>query len=389
MTRELLRLPWRGRHVPHAVLDILRGCNIRCRACYNQLPPFAKPLQQIEQELDLLQQMRRLDSVAIAGGEPLLHPELPAVLRLVKSRGLSVELFSNGVGLSPDALHALKRAGLDLLFLHIDAHQTRPDLPDHGPAAVDDLRRRLFADAAAAGLEAGLAVTAYPDSPADTLTAMQFVLTSPHADYLLATLHRPSPAPSTLNGDLTCGMHSQPPDEPWLLAHRPSDMLDLQMLIWDRFALHPFAFIPSFADPGDVRWLTYLVGAVLSPTAPPVLRSLHASAAERLFLALHRVIKGRYPFFIPHSPARFRLQLLLSALSGGNAGGNLRLLLTAIRPGRPLRAKRLLLQLPARVDAGGRLVHCDHCPDATVRNGRLVPVCVVDDLAPISSENLS
>jgi len=36
------------------------------------------------------------------------------------------------------------------------------------------------------------------------------------------------------------------------------------------------------------------------------------------------------------------------------------------------------------VDAENRVIHCSHCPDAVLQAGRLVPVCLTDqvDAAP-------
>lgn len=46
-----------------------------------------------------------LDGLAITGGEPTLHPELPAFIAQVKSLGYSVKLDSNGT--NPDMLNYL------------------------------------------------------------------------------------------------------------------------------------------------------------------------------------------------------------------------------------------------------------------------------------------
>ena len=43
----MMRLPWRGRTVPHAVVDIIRGCNCRCANCYNSAAPRAKPMAEV------------------------------------------------------------------------------------------------------------------------------------------------------------------------------------------------------------------------------------------------------------------------------------------------------------------------------------------------------
>ena len=73
---DAMRLPWTGRNVPHAVLDLLRDCDVRCPGCYNarSFPP--KPLEQIRGELEALLAARRLHTVTLSGGEPLLHPQL-------------------------------------------------------------------------------------------------------------------------------------------------------------------------------------------------------------------------------------------------------------------------------------------------------------------------
>ena len=51
-----------------------------------------------------------LDGVAFTGGEPLLRPELPALLEQVKALGYAVKLDTNGF--HPRALEAVIRAGL-------------------------------------------------------------------------------------------------------------------------------------------------------------------------------------------------------------------------------------------------------------------------------------
>ena len=47
----MMRLPWYGKTVPHGVLDILRGCNCRCAACYNaDRAVVCKTLDQLKAE---------------------------------------------------------------------------------------------------------------------------------------------------------------------------------------------------------------------------------------------------------------------------------------------------------------------------------------------------
>ena len=136
MKNGAIRLPWTSDTVPHAVLDILRGCNIRCRDCYNLQPDHVRPLAEIEEQLDALMCLRRLQSVSIVGGEITLHPDLVEIIRLVRQRGLFVELFTNGVALNDDLLARLKEAGANVIFLHIEPQQRRPDLPAEATAMI-------------------------------------------------------------------------------------------------------------------------------------------------------------------------------------------------------------------------------------------------------------
>jgi hypothetical protein len=50
---------------------------------------------------------------------------------------------------------------------------------------------------------------------------------------------------------------------------------------------------------------------------------------------------------------------------------------------RSLRFQYIVLQMPPTFRVGATEVEmCYHCPDATIRNGRLTPVCIADWIAP-------
>lgn len=372
------RLPWSGPWVPHALLDLLRGCNISCRACYNTGAPRMKSWDEICEEFALLTARRRLDSIALIGGEPTLHPQLDAIVRLIKQAGLSVELFTNGVLLDQERLARLKAAGADVIFLHIDAHQQRPDVPPGDGVALRALWARLAAAVAAAGMEVGLAITAYDDGPEEIDAAVDFVLHSPCADYLLVTLQRDTQALGDLTGDLDVGIRGQSPAAVSAPAALSIPFLHARLL--QRPGLAPFAYLGSNRDPQAARWLSYLVGSIVHRNGTARWVGLKASGFERLFLWLCRQGRGRYPFFTPQAPGRIRAQLLLNAFSGGRLFANLQLLAHSLGRRRSLRAKKILLQCPAELAPDGSLTHCEPCPDATVRHGKLVPVCIGDQV---------
>ena len=90
----------------------LGGCNFRCPYCHNwELLGDAEEVMTVEALLSFLRKRQGiLDGVCITGGEPTLHPELPALLQAVRELGYAVKLDTNGY--RPEVLGALLNAGL-------------------------------------------------------------------------------------------------------------------------------------------------------------------------------------------------------------------------------------------------------------------------------------
>ena len=90
----------------------LGGCNFRCPYCHNwELLGDAEEVMTVEGLLSFLKKRQGiLDGVCITGGEPTLHPELPALLQAVRELGYAVKLDTNGY--RPEVLGALLNAGL-------------------------------------------------------------------------------------------------------------------------------------------------------------------------------------------------------------------------------------------------------------------------------------
>ena len=97
-----------------AALLFTAGCNLRCPFCHNALlvthQKDAPPIPTEEIMTYLRKRKGLLDCVVISGGEPLLYPELPLVLREIKALGYDIKIDTNGT--FPDRLHALMEEGL-------------------------------------------------------------------------------------------------------------------------------------------------------------------------------------------------------------------------------------------------------------------------------------
>lgn len=133
------------------------ACNLACRQC--NIGRLGSPSDQEIKEprlRDLIDQFQAnyVRVIEFLGGEPLLRPDFPSVLRYAKSRGLDVWLVTNGQLVDRAMADDLVSAGLDLVIVSIDgASAESHDLTrghkgafERATAAVrhlDDARRRL------------------------------------------------------------------------------------------------------------------------------------------------------------------------------------------------------------------------------------------------------
>ena len=90
------------------------GCNFRCPFCHNAalvLPELMDRENQEEKVLSFLKKRQGvLEGVAITGGEPLLHADVPEFLAKVRELGFKIKLDTNGS--FPDRLIEIVNAGL-------------------------------------------------------------------------------------------------------------------------------------------------------------------------------------------------------------------------------------------------------------------------------------
>ena len=98
---SLFRVPWTSSDNAMSWLEPTRRCNITCDACFaTNDPESEKPLDRIEREVEAILKLRRSDGMFIAGGEPLTHPGIVDIVRMVAARRLKPILVTNGVGLT-------------------------------------------------------------------------------------------------------------------------------------------------------------------------------------------------------------------------------------------------------------------------------------------------
>jgi hypothetical protein len=354
-----------SREVPHAVLESNYNCNRKCRHCYNRFRDIVKPLGQIKAEIDEMLSVRRLETISILGGEPTLHPDLPEIVRYVKSKNLICQILTNGVLLlkaEGDALlEELVQAGLDRIVLHVDDGQGLTE------GEVEEMRTVLFEKFEARRLYFALSVTLSASKPDIIPIVMKRYAHYHYFDGILATLARPM--------DLV--VQSLPS------RNGSPELCQVYAGIKSGLHIEPSSYIPSNLDDREVRWLIYFyyLNAGTGQAVPL------SPAFSRLVRRAYRLLKGRHLFAFTMKQSLSKLWFLLTflaeiVLAPSITSRYVRMVKNSRRLG-DIRFQYIVVQSAPQFNfEKQRLEICYHCPDATIRNGRLAPVCLADWISP-------
>jgi MoaA/NifB/PqqE/SkfB family radical SAM enzyme len=138
-------------------------CNAACDFCgFARDKNLAGPrryidLAEFSRALPILRR-RRVRYMTFQGGEPLVHPDIVALVRVASQAGVQCGLITNGWFL-PEHMEALAAAGLKRLLVSIDSHSMAKHELNRG---LDGLRRRIAEGVARArtlGIPASASVT--------------------------------------------------------------------------------------------------------------------------------------------------------------------------------------------------------------------------------------
>jgi MoaA/NifB/PqqE/SkfB family radical SAM enzyme len=109
-----------NKHVILAHIIPMRRCNLACTYC-NEYDDFSPPVptEEMFRRIDRLAYLQTA-IVTISGGEPLMHPEIEAIIRRIRHHGMIAGIITNGYLLTPKKILALNEAGLEHLQISID-----------------------------------------------------------------------------------------------------------------------------------------------------------------------------------------------------------------------------------------------------------------------------
>ena len=383
---QYYRLPWNLPDNAISWLEVTKACNMYCEGCYRENSPKGhKPLDEIKRDLAVFKKYRKTDGVSLAGGDPLVHPDIVEIVRLVAQDGLKPIINTNGLGLNKKLLLELKRAGAAGFTFHIDSKQHRPHWK--GKTELDLNALRLgFAEmlAEAGGLSCAFNATVYGDTlqyVPDILAWGQEHIDIVHVLVFIAV--RAAVLESRFDYYAGAGKVDMSP----IVYSTPQENQRLDILSNDvveairaRYPdFEPCAYLNGTEKADSFKWL--LAGRIGGK------ETIHGYVGPKfmeLAQTIHHFRKGTYLAYTnPSVQRKAKAMLLLAPLDRGLRGIARKYLRSIGR--NPLNLfRRLHLQSvtiiqPADILCNGSMSMCDGCPDITVWNDELVWSCRLEE----------
>lgn len=380
---EMYRFPWSLNDNPIGWLEVTDKCNIYCRGCYRLNQTGHKTFEQIKEEIDYLSKWRNCDNISIAGGEPLIHPNILEIIRYIRDHGMKPLILTNGVALwnNRPLLVELKKAGALGFTFHIDSEQRRPHWKGKTEAELFDLRLQyahMVKDVG--GLYCSFGCTVYPTNLNSVPEIVRW------ANKNIDVVH----------GLVFICFRGAPMNEKYsyMAAGKPikvevgytaSDDSELHVTSADVYekikegnpTYEPAAFLGGTQTHDAVKWMIGMTfgtkGKMYGSLGP---RGMEAAQQ------VHHLTRGHYLAYTPMTVLP-KVAFLLSPLDKGLGRTHRNYWADILRkPWRALNRVRMqsiaVIQAPDILE-DGRQDMCDSCPDMTVWEGKLVHSCRLDE----------
>jgi hypothetical protein len=384
--RALYRLPWTLSDNVLAWLEATWKCNLACEGCYRaNVADSHKPLEALRRELDCFEAQRTFDSVSITGGDPLLHPDIVELVRIIAERGHKPTLNTNGVAMTDDLIVRLKQAGLAGFTFHVDSKQGRPGWKNKTEIQLNELRLSYAKRVAAVGgLSCAFNSTVYEDTLDQVPALVRFA--QEHIDLIHVMVF------ITLRGALLDGPFDyfrggkQIDPEPLQYAvgeqRQRLDVTSREVVkrIQEEFPdFAPAAYLGGTEKPDSLKWLLSgrigMPGKIFGYVGPRLIEAGQVG---------HHARHGKYlAYLTPDESRQAKSMLALAAIDPGtrkiakNYLGHL-----ARHPldaAKPLHFQSIMVIQPIDILADGRQNMCDGCPDMTIHDGKMVWSCRLDE----------
>lgn len=384
--RAYYRLPWSLTDNAISWLEVTDDCNLACEGCYRPHIKNHKSLEQIAGELAVFKEQRKSDCMSIAGGDPLLHPQIVEIVRMVKAGGWKPIINTNGLALGKKLLRKLKDAGAYGFTFHIDTTQVRADSKANSEQEHNALRLK-FAEMLAE--EGGLACSFNQTVSADTLDQVKdsMAWAQQHPDIVHTMVFILFRTPE-LTGDfdfyangklVNIGDTYEKPEWGGDVPLLAQDVVG-KIRQWDP-DYQPCAYLSGTEDPDATKWL--LASRLASKkrgfgyVGPSFMEAVQTG---------HHFFKGTWLSYTPPKSNRMgRLAMAFFSLLDRQMRATARRYLATVLKNPRALFERVHLQSfmiiqPIDILPDGRTSMCDGCPDMTVHEGKLRWSCRLEEI---------
>ncbi len=384
--RQLYRLPWSLPDNAISWLEPTSACNLSCDGCYREnVAKSHKSLELIRREVETFRALRNSDGISIAGGDPLMHPNIVEIVRMIAEMGFKPVINTNGGMLTPELLRELKRAGAAGFTFHIDSKQGRPKWKNKNEIELNELRLS-YAEmlAEVGGLSCAFNSTVYEDTLPYTPELLAWA--AKHIDivhvmvFILFRAAVPQLPFDWYAGGKKINLGVLAYSE---TKERKIDLksTDVVAVIRKRFPeFTPCAYLNGTEKPDSFKWL--LSGRLGSKekiygyVGPKFMETIQT---------MYHLKQGRYLAYTKPAHTNLgRSMLLLSLIDRGvrGAAGNYlgAVLTNPLRLFKGLHYQSVMIIQPVDFLANGLQNMCDGCPDMTLWNGELVWSCRMEEL---------
>jgi pyruvate-formate lyase-activating enzyme len=390
--REYYRLPWTLTDNAISWLEVTDDCNLECEGCYRPHIKNHKSLAQIAEELAVFKQRRKSDCMSLAGGDPLVHPQIVEIVKMVKEGGWKPIINTNGLALGKKLLKKLKEAGAYGFTFHIDTTQLRSDSKATSEKDHNELRLK-FAKMLAE--EGGLSCSFNQTVSINTLDQVKDAMTwaQQYPDIVNTMVFILFRTPDLFSADELGGEYE---------VHANGKVVDLSDTYespeWGGDTMlkakdvvakirefdadyQPCAYLSGDQDPNATKWL--LASRLASKKrgfgylGP---KSMEAAQAG------HHFLKGTWMSYSPpKSNSKGRTTMTFMSLFDRRARAIVkRYLLNLLKNPLSLfdrvHLQSFMIIQPIDVLPDGRANMCDGCPDMTVHEGELYWSCRLEEI---------
>jgi len=362
---ELYKLKWTETDNPNGWIEPTTYCQLKCPGCYrgadktSHKPEHLK-FETVINQIDWLIKNRNIHTLSIAGGEPLLYPQLNELIKYAKSKNLRTMLYTNAVSLTKEKLISLKSAGLTTALIHIDRFQEREEI--NNEEDIIKLRQHfvdMFREINNVGL--GFIQPISKDFMQELDNTINFSAKNIDVVSLLVfTLYRDicweSDTKSKINTDI-----------------KVEDVTSHLAKI-DNFK--GAAYLNSTVSEKDITWLFGIKTGIpqinfgyFSPNLYKLIQErYHSKKGKFLFISRYNNIK---PFsLLKYFWISGVLKIFKNYRKNKNSQNNIN---------KQIYYQTILI-LRGAIKTEDKWDLCENCPDRIIYNGRLVPSCILEDL---------